>query len=87
MECWLHITLTNRQLSPPGTQCWRNFSGSNAVNLDSGHYFAGTGLSPVPVIEKLHDRIASIHLKDRTQSTPGGRGANPPWGRGTDSYR
>ncbi len=58
-------------------------SPGNAVNLDCGHYFAGTGLSPVPVIEKLHDRIASIHLKDRTPSTPGGgRGANLPWGQG-----
>jgi sugar phosphate isomerase/epimerase len=58
-------------------------SKGNAVNLDCGHYYAGTGLSPVPVIEKLHDRIASIHLKDRTPSTPGGRGANLPWGTGS----
>ena len=58
-------------------------SKGNAVNLDCGHYYAGTGLSPVPVIEKLHDRIASIHLKDRTPTTPGGRGANLPWGTGS----
>ncbi len=58
-------------------------SKGNAVNLDCGHYYAGTGLSPVPVIEKLHDRIASIHLKDRTPSTAGGRGANLPWGQGS----
>lgn len=36
-------------------------------NFDVGHYFAGTkGLSPIPVIEKYHDRIVSLHLKDRT---------------------
>ena len=58
-------------------------SKGNAVNLDCGHYYAGTGLSPVPVIEKLHDRIASMHLKDRTPTTPGGRGANLPWGTGS----
>ena len=49
-----------------------------AFNLDVGHYFAGTrGGSPVPVIEKYHDRIVSLHLKDRTAD-----GGNLPWGQG-----
>jgi sugar phosphate isomerase/epimerase len=47
-------------------------------NFDVGHYFAGTkGLSPIPVIEKYHDRIVSLHLKDRTAD-----GGNLPWGQG-----
>jgi len=47
-------------------------------NLDIGHYFAGTkGLSPIPVLEKYHDRILSLHLKDRTAD-----GGNLPWGQG-----
>jgi sugar phosphate isomerase/epimerase len=47
-------------------------------NFDVGHYFAGTkGLSPIPVIEKYHDRIISLHLKDRTKN-----GGNLPWGQG-----
>jgi len=47
-------------------------------NFDVGHYFAGTkGLSPIPVIEKYHDRIVSLHLKDRTAD-----GGNLPWGMG-----
>jgi len=47
-------------------------------NLDVGHYFAGTkGLSPIPVLEKYHDRIVSLHLKDRTAE-----GGNLPWGQG-----
>src|SRR6185312_12485878 len=58
-------------------------SKGNAVNLDCGHYYAGTGQSPIPAIQKLHDRIASIHLKDRTPSAPGTPGANLPWGQGT----
>jgi sugar phosphate isomerase/epimerase len=58
-------------------------SKGNAVNLDCGHYYAGTGQSPIPAIEKLHGRIASIHLKDRTPSAPGTPGANLPWGQGT----
>lgn len=47
-------------------------------NFDIGHYFAGTkGLSPLPVLEKYHDRIVSLHLKDRTVE-----GENLPWGKG-----
>lgn len=47
-------------------------------NFDVGHYFAGTkGLSPIPVLEKYHDRIVSLHLKDRTAD-----GGNLPWGQG-----
>jgi len=47
-------------------------------NLDVGHYFAGTkGQSPIPVIEKYHDRIISLHLKDRTAE-----GRNLSWGKG-----
>jgi sugar phosphate isomerase/epimerase len=47
-------------------------------NFDIGHYFAGTkGLSPIPVIEKYHDRIVSLHLKDRTAE-----GGNVAWGKG-----
>ncbi len=47
-------------------------------NLDIGHYVAGTkGKSPIPVIEKYHDKIISLHLKDRTAS-----GGNVPWGQG-----
>ncbi len=58
-------------------------SKGNAVNLDCGHYYAGTGKSPVPAIIKYADRIGSLHLKDRTPTTPGGRGANLPWGQGS----
>jgi sugar phosphate isomerase/epimerase len=47
-------------------------------NFDIGHYVAGTkGKSPIPVIEKYHDRIVSLHLKDRTPE-----GGNLPWGQG-----
>jgi sugar phosphate isomerase/epimerase len=47
-------------------------------NFDVGHYFAGTkGLSPLPVLEKYHDRIVSLHMKDRTAE-----GGNLPWGMG-----
>jgi sugar phosphate isomerase/epimerase len=49
-----------------------------AFNFDIGHYVAGTkGKSPLEVIEKYHDRIISLHLKDRTPE-----GGNVPWGQG-----
>jgi sugar phosphate isomerase/epimerase len=47
-------------------------------NFDIGHYVAGTnGKSPIPVIEKYHVKIISLHLKDRNAA-----GANLPWGEG-----
>ena len=46
-------------------------------NFDIGHYVAGTGKSPIPVIEKYHDKIISLHLKDRTAD-----GGNVVWGEG-----
>ena len=50
----------------------------NAINVDIGHYVAGTGESPIPLILKHHSRFASIHLKDRKK----GDGPNVPWGQG-----
>ncbi len=55
-------------------------SKGNAINLDCGHYVAGTSESPIPVIQKHYDRIASIHLKDRMKASNGA--ANLPWGQG-----
>lgn len=47
-------------------------------NLDIGHYVAGSkGKSPIPVLEKYHDRIVNLHLKDRTAD-----GGNVAWGQG-----
>jgi sugar phosphate isomerase/epimerase len=47
-------------------------------NFDIGHYVAGTqGKSPIPVLEKYHEKIISLHLKDRNAA-----GANLPWGQG-----
>jgi len=47
------------------------------INFDVGHYLAGTGESPIPFMEKYHERIVSLHLKDRTKA-----GGNLPWGQG-----
>jgi sugar phosphate isomerase/epimerase len=48
------------------------------INLDVGHYVAGTSQSPMPMIEKHHKRIVSLHLKDRKKN----KGPNMPFGQG-----
>jgi sugar phosphate isomerase/epimerase len=52
------------------------------LNFDAGHYFGATGLNPCDLIRRLHHRIVSIHLKDKTgpQATP--RDTNRPFGEG-----
>ena len=50
----------------------------NAMNLDIGHYFAGTNESPIPLIKKYPNRISNLHLKDRKKN----EGDNLPWGEG-----
>ncbi len=52
----------------------------NAINLDLGHYTAGTSGSPIPFLKKNQDRIVSMHMKDRKYETHGGD--NLPWGQG-----
>lgn len=52
----------------------------NGINLDIGHYTAGTSSDPLPFIRKNHERITSMHLKDRKYETKGGE--NMPWGQG-----
>jgi sugar phosphate isomerase/epimerase len=48
------------------------------INFDIGHYVAGTNQDPIAIIEKYHDRILSLHLKDRKVNN----GANLPFGQG-----
>ncbi|CAL1516799.1 TIM barrel protein [Chitinophaga sp. MM2321] len=36
------------------------------LNLDVGHYYGVTGLHPNTIIERLHDRIVCLHIKDKT---------------------
>ena len=50
----------------------------NGINLDIGHYVAGTSTSPIDFIKKNHKRILSMHLKDRKFHD----GPNMPWGQG-----
>lgn len=53
------------------------------LNFDAGHFFGSTGIHPNEMIKKYHDRIYSIHLKDKTGPTTGEQpNANQVWGQG-----
>ena len=52
------------------------------LNFDSGHFFGSTGLHPNTIIEKYHDRIISIHLKDKTGPKTVPANTNQVWGQG-----
>jgi len=58
------------------------FSPNNMLNLDVGHYFGATGKNPSELIRKLHERIYSIHLKDKTGINGYPPDTNAPWGQG-----
>jgi len=51
------------------------------INLDIGHFWAG-GFDPVPFIEKHHERITNLHIKDRTKPDKCMVSANLPFGQG-----
>lgn len=53
------------------------------LNFDVGHYWGATGLHPNGIIEKLHDRIASIHIKDKTGKDANPADTNMPFGQGS----
>lgn len=55
----------------------------NTMNLDCGHYIASANNTPeglLALIKNKHDRISSLHLKDRKSKADGGQ--NMPWGQG-----
>ncbi len=59
-----------------------DYSPANMLNFDAGHYFGATGKHPNEIIERLHDRIFSIHLKDKTGPAGNPPNTNMPWGKG-----
>ena len=50
------------------------------INLDIGHYVAANNDDPLAFVKKYHDRIYSIHLKDRTSTAHGRK--NLAFGKG-----
>lgn len=59
-----------------------SYSPNNMLNFDAGHYFGCTGLHPNELIKRLHNRIFSIHMKDKTGPKSKPANANQFWGKG-----
>ena len=57
------------------------------MNFDAGHFFGSTGIHPNTIIEKYHDRIVSVHMKDKTGPKTDPANTNQVWGQGEISYR
>ncbi|HUX95264.1 MAG TPA: sugar phosphate isomerase/epimerase [Bacteroidales bacterium] len=71
----------------PGEPGWSfekflDYSPANMLNFDAGHYYGATGLHPNGIIEKLHKRIVSIHVKDKTGPKDTPANTNMTWGEG-----
>jgi len=52
------------------------------VNLDIGH-FTAAGYDPVEFLQKYHDRIVTLHIKDRKKN----QGPNTPFGEGDTNIK
>jgi sugar phosphate isomerase/epimerase len=52
------------------------------MNFDAGHYFGSTGLNPCDFMRKYHNRIYSIHIKDKTGPKTDPPNANQVYGQG-----
>jgi sugar phosphate isomerase/epimerase len=75
---------THMQFATPGFSYDPFMAISPAVmfNFDSGHFFGSTGLHPNTILEKYHDRIVSIHIKDKTGPKTDPANTNQVWGQG-----
>ena len=75
---------THGQVADPGFSFdkYLSYSPANMLNLDAGHYYGATGLHPNDVIVKFHDRMRSIHIKDKTGPKHATPDTNKPFGEG-----
>ncbi|MDR3095229.1 MAG: sugar phosphate isomerase/epimerase [Bacteroidales bacterium] len=52
------------------------------LNFDAGHYYGATGDNPCNLIKRLHDKIVTIHMKDKTGPKDTPKDQNQVWGQG-----
>lgn len=58
------------------------YSPNNRLNFDVGHYVGATGKHPNEIIQKFHDKIVSLHMKDKTNNVANPPNSNKVWGEG-----
>jgi sugar phosphate isomerase/epimerase len=80
----LAIYHTHQQFAQPGFDIDKllAYSPANRLNLDAGHYFGATGLHPNNIIERYHELIPMIHIKDKTGPKSNPPNTNMPFGKG-----
>ncbi len=72
-----NVTNPNEFAKPESFEAAMKLSKQFAVNLDIGHFWAA-GYDPVDYIRKHHDKIVTLHIKDRKKN----QGENFPFGEG-----
>ncbi|MDR2912579.1 MAG: sugar phosphate isomerase/epimerase [Alistipes sp.] len=81
MYCVFH---NHNQFAEPGFSVdpFLAVAPSVMLNFDMGHYYGSTGLNPSDFVRKYHDRIFSIHIKDKTGPKTDPANTNQVWGQG-----
>ena len=75
-----HTNITDPEAfgRPESWETAMSYAKYNGINLDIGHFIAGNSISPIPFIQKYHDRITHLHIKDKKMHN----GPNTPFGEG-----
>jgi sugar phosphate isomerase/epimerase len=75
-----HTNITDPEAfgKPESWETAMSYAKYNGINLDIGHFIAGNSISPIPFIQKYHDRITHLHIKDKKMHN----GPNTPFGQG-----
>jgi sugar phosphate isomerase/epimerase len=81
----LAIYHTHGQFGEPGfdIDTMLGYSKANRLNLDVGHYWGTTGKHPNEMIEKYHNMIPMIHMKDKTGPNDAKPNTSVPFGEGS----
>lgn len=75
-----HTNITSPEAfgKPESWETAFSYSKYNGANIDLGHFTAANNVSPAAFLEKYHDRVTHVHIKDKKMNN----GANFPFGEG-----
>lgn len=80
-----HTNVTNPEAfgKPESWETAFTYSKYNGANIDLGHFIAANNVSPAAFLEKYHERVTHVHIKDRKMHD----GPNMPFGQGDTPIR